>query len=1232
MVPRPDTTLSRLQPAVLTVAAVAVGFSVYYIHRSFQQQDENSAIASSSSRLRRSNAIHHSSRPRRRLPRRSSTAAADPRPSSPHTPSGPAISAAELLELFQGGPATYGELELPVERDTDRASPSEDTINLPLVREGPPLDYFTSRLGLALDAARTAHQRYEETLVLAFLCRQLPSGTRILDPENVADAFRSESLSSAALAEGVRMLNGGRLDNDPARRDYEERVVRAESHREGPRPAPAREPEDGSGAEAAERSLFEAVTGLDLDRWDNLVDGESDAAGPGGGIDDDRGGGDPDADDSRKEGQSLLNMLYHIAEEQSRREGYVHRGVSCNSCNAHPIRGVRYRCANCVDYDLCEACETLQMHPRTHIFYKIRVPAPYLGNPRQPQPVWYPGRAIGLPNHLSREQGRLFGQRSGFDAPEVDALWDQFRCLAAVDWPEDPHRFGVAIDRDTFDRCFMPSGAAGTPRSPPTLLIYDRMFTFYDTNADGLIGFEEFVLGLATMRSKNPDERVRRIFHGYDHDRDGFVSRRDFLLMFRAFYALTKELTHDMVAGMEEDLLEGGSLRDNVAGTQPISSAYTGSIPYPEPSRRGEGKTKNRFGDSVIRDGLGAILDDPLDEGDHDKIIGEISEFKAFGKTGEDPRSPSSSNAQDSQDQPARDYEALRSLTDGDLAPRPVHAGTNGDAIRHHSLDAGTNGASVRPTNRDRALSEGATLASAIDAVSGRPREMASPTAVAEAQRHPPSRRSTMRVSVRQPSPPLDPQRQREREEDAARRRAAREEGLQHRRDRRHFYLDDEDGSKADKSQTRSGSHDPPFSSSGPGSQPTGEGPSLPAPSAAWLRFPPPLDQDVGREILYQITQEGLNELLDPLFKHREDLAVEYMRRADERAARAKDIGNFATAAASDPAVGEGVAKKVEELCRMQIYRLQSKWRLMDRGLSVGFRVRDELQRVVRGQRTKDHPEYMQNLYDMREVGLITDAQLYAKTTGVNPRLSSSSTRPEEQGNGTGSSNALHDGKHDVQEDNQALKAQGKSVDELLPGLWVHAMGSDRLDAINTSNGIHQESSPLPPDPESDTTSAPNNQRGLNGPSTVLEEAVLNTDIKSLLEAAGYAAPTQPSQPATSQPDTSEATTDGADPTLPQNRPRAATKAVSNIPADSAARASGEDVHDGIRKFDARGGWTPEYWDRLKFLTLLDAVEREDDERGGAGKLSFAEFDEILKGPRGSELGLLGSWVEMVNF
>lgn len=67
-------------------------------------------------------------------------------------------------------------------------------------------------------------------------------------------------------------------------------------------------------------------------------------------------------------------------------------GITCNKCRVTPIRGIRYKCANCVDFDLCELCESANCHLTTHVFLKIRIPIPPLANPRSALlPAFYPG-------------------------------------------------------------------------------------------------------------------------------------------------------------------------------------------------------------------------------------------------------------------------------------------------------------------------------------------------------------------------------------------------------------------------------------------------------------------------------------------------------------------------------------------------------------------------------------------------------------------------------------------------------------------------------------------------------------------------------------------------------------------------------------------------------------------------------------------------------------------------
>ncbi|XP_070569571.1 LOW QUALITY PROTEIN: next to BRCA1 gene 1 protein-like [Ptychodera flava] len=63
------------------------------------------------------------------------------------------------------------------------------------------------------------------------------------------------------------------------------------------------------------------------------------------------------------------------ATDKSSRTLYCHVGIICDNCD-RTIVGVRYKCGNCADYDLCEECEALEnVHDENHVFVKLRRPA-----------------------------------------------------------------------------------------------------------------------------------------------------------------------------------------------------------------------------------------------------------------------------------------------------------------------------------------------------------------------------------------------------------------------------------------------------------------------------------------------------------------------------------------------------------------------------------------------------------------------------------------------------------------------------------------------------------------------------------------------------------------------------------------------------------------------------------------------------------------------------------------
>ncbi|KAK1783869.1 hypothetical protein QBC45DRAFT_5859 [Copromyces sp. CBS 386.78] len=332
----------------------------------------------------------------------------------------------------------------------------------------------------------------------------------------------------------------------------------------------------------------------------------------------DNGPGDGYA--NHRAGQNIVNLLFRVSEDNARRSSYVHRGCQCNACGIVPIRGIRYRCANCADFDLCETCESQDLHIKTHVFYKIKVPAPRLG-PRQLQPVWYPGNPDNCVRVLNRAAIAKLSRSTGLERPELEALWEQWTFLANTEWKEDPDGLNLAMDRKTFERTLVPSGS--NRHNAPNLL-YDRMFAFYDTNKDDLIGFSEFLHATTYRKSKH---RLRRIFNGYDIDGDGYVDRRDFLRLFRAYYVLFKEMHKDMLEGLDDQVMSSTEVKQLISSRHPVSSFFgrEGAIPRSESDRPMYGKVFTNNGDVRIMDGRTSVVnEDKPDTADREAVLESI--------------------------------------------------------------------------------------------------------------------------------------------------------------------------------------------------------------------------------------------------------------------------------------------------------------------------------------------------------------------------------------------------------------------------------------------------------------------------------------------------------------------------------------------------------------------------------------------------------------------------------
>lgn len=51
--------------------------------------------------------------------------------------------------------------------------------------------------------------------------------------------------------------------------------------------------------------------------------------------------------------------------------GVKHEGTMCDTCRQQPIFGIRWKCAECSNYDLCSVCYHSDKHSPRHRFYRI---------------------------------------------------------------------------------------------------------------------------------------------------------------------------------------------------------------------------------------------------------------------------------------------------------------------------------------------------------------------------------------------------------------------------------------------------------------------------------------------------------------------------------------------------------------------------------------------------------------------------------------------------------------------------------------------------------------------------------------------------------------------------------------------------------------------------------------------------------------------------------------------
>jgi hypothetical protein len=393
---------------------------------------------------------------------------------------------------------------------------------------------------------------------------------------------------------------------------------------------------------------------------------------------------------------------------------------------------------------------------------------------------------------------------------------------------------------------------------------------------------------------------LRKVFEGYDIDCDGYVDRRDFLRMFRAYYVLYKQMHKDILDGLEDQLLASTEAQQLVTSRQPLSSLFgrEGGIPPADREMRFEGKTYHRDGSVDVANGFhDAVAPDRPDTANREEILTSLFAYENLSSR-QQPRltltniSNSDGNWQTVRRLSAHDAEqaywvalldpptSLEELPDVIMGNRPVDLDNGMDE------DEDEDDEEEEDTSVDEADEDLETQYARRNG--GMPTES---EARAEA---------IARTRLQAP-------RKEKRRRDMARAQ------LFDRWRRRQFYLDEEEGGSApegwdndgdvladiinqtdeiaaESSKSANQRNRSRSSSKVRFAEDTDDYDVRSDPSSSrsipekWAGFQvPQAERDAGTEILYQVTQQAFNELLDTIFRPVEDLAIQAAETKHER-------------------------------------------------------------------------------------------------------------------------------------------------------------------------------------------------------------------------------------------------------------------------------------------------------------------------------------------------------------
>ena len=74
------------------------------------------------------------------------------------------------------------------------------------------------------------------------------------------------------------------------------------------------------------------------------------------------------------------DIILKSAPKEIKKRDVIHVGIICDGCKKKPIRGIRYKCKECKNFDFCDSCYQKNKESHEHEFRKIEKP----GNTKRP--------------------------------------------------------------------------------------------------------------------------------------------------------------------------------------------------------------------------------------------------------------------------------------------------------------------------------------------------------------------------------------------------------------------------------------------------------------------------------------------------------------------------------------------------------------------------------------------------------------------------------------------------------------------------------------------------------------------------------------------------------------------------------------------------------------------------------------------------------------------------------